>query len=440
MKINIIVKGKIDDSFQLGGSKSENTLKIPSVKIPEFEGSAVTHNIRELIKSSDLILFEDIVDFLNLGLAVYTIDQTVSRESYGYYHWNRYFSIYLPVANIEMWENVRKELEETLSFLSGDKWIINLRTRKPYNTSEEKRKDHKYDKVCLFSGGLDSFIGAIDLLNDSNVALVSHHKKGGKEKSAQQMLLNKLKEKNKDKLIKDFLFYVQPRKKVNKVLGGEDSQRARSFLYIVLGIAIAHSLGDDIPLYIPENGLISLNISLTKTRQGTYSTKTTHPYFLQRISDILKKLSINNSIINPYQFNTKGEMIVNAINKNLVRELFSNTISCSKPNHYVRWHKIDKQCGHCVPCIIRRAALKKAGLDRNNDYVKDLLTFDKSLNNSIGSDLRAFKIAIYKYLTLGKLSPFELLKNGALPPENISDYLGVVKRGLKEVNDFVTNS
>jgi hypothetical protein len=132
-------------------------------------------------------------------------------------------------------------------------------------------------------------------------------------------------------------------------------------------------------------------------------------------------------------------MTVISKNKDIVRQLFTHTISCSKPNHYRRWHKKDEiQCGHCVPCIIRRAALKKAGLDKKEDYIIDIHTFEKSHNRSTGSDLRAFKVAIHKYLTLGKLSPFDLLKNGALPPESISDYIGVLKRGLEEVNDFIT--
>ena len=438
MKINIIVKQSRKDSFTLNEDESNKVLLISSINSSGFDKSSISHNIKDLLDVSKIYPSEDIIDFLNLGLAIYTIDQTVSRKDYGYYHWNRYFLIHLPVLNLGKWNKVKKELEETLSFLSGDRWEIHFRERDNFYKKNPTKENYGIDKVCLFSGGLDSFIGAVDLLEDSNIALVGHHKKGGKEKHAQEILIQNLKKEYKNKKVLDFLFYVQPKKDRKVEFGGEDSQRARSFLYITLGIAIANSLGDNIPLFIPENGPISLNISLTNTRQGTYSTKTTHPYFINRIIKVLQSLSIDNQIINPFQFLTKGEMIMNSKNIKVAKKLASKTISCSKPDYYRRWHGKDNlHCGHCVPCIIRRAALNKAKMDSANDYVFDVKTFDSSYNNSIGADLHAFKIAIYRYIIKNKLNFFELLKSGALPPEHISDYLSVAKSGLSEVNDFL---
>ena len=99
-----------------------------------------------------------------------------------------------------------------------------------------------------------------------------------------------------------------------------------------LGIAVANSYGDTIPLYIPENGLISLNIPLTSSRIGSSSTRTTHPYFLDTLSKILIRLDIKNKIINPYQFLTKGEMITHSKNRNLISKFYNETVSCAHPN------------------------------------------------------------------------------------------------------------
>jgi hypothetical protein len=439
MKISIIVKTDKRDSYSLSESQSHKLITIPSVVSGDLESSAVSNDIQFIFKTHHLDFTEIGLDFLNLGLAVYTIDQLVSRDYYGYIRWNRYLSVHLPVYNLTKWKTVQKELEQTFSFLSGDKWEFNFRKRVKYNKKiNSSKNDFGIQGVSLFSGGLDSFIGVIDLLETSKIAVVGHHKKGGNEQSTQNLLFEELKKHYGDEKINKFLFFVQPDKSKNEDLGGEDTQRARSILYIALGIAVANSFGEKIPLYIPENGLISLNIPLTTNRQGTYSTKTTHPSFLGRLGNILEKLSISNEMINPYQFLTKGEMIINSKNIKLVKRLANQTISCSKPNYYRRWHNSDSiQCGTCVPCIIRRAALYKAKMDDPKNYVFDVRGFGNDTNGSIGADFHAFQIALHRYITKKKLGIFDVLKSGSVPAENILEFLSVTKRGLIEVNDFI---
>src|SRR3546814_20357732 len=72
----------------------------------------------------------------------------------------------------------------------------------------------------------------------------------------------------------------------------EDSQRARSLIFIAFGVLAATTLqdyhdGGEIPFFVCENGFIAINPPLTGTRLGSLSTRTAHPEFLNRIRDIL---------------------------------------------------------------------------------------------------------------------------------------------------------
>ncbi|MCT4640557.1 MAG: hypothetical protein N4A72_22860 [Bacteroidales bacterium] len=416
-----------------------NVIAIPSIIGDNAIQGSLSSNVSYFLKSRNLTLSEDTIDLLNLALAVYSLDQLVSRNEFGHYQWTRKFEISLPVLNIDKWNSISEDIEEALGFLSGDYWHISLSKRNEHcMESKLISTDVTFDKVCLFSGGLDSFIGAVKLLEEGDLALVGHHKKGGYEKASQQDLISSLKKAYKDRDIQDFLFYVQPSKKKEKDFKGEDTQRARSFLFLVLGVVVANTYGDNIPLYVPENGLISLNLPLTYSRQGTYSTKTTHPFFIDKFVSVMKALGINNEIINPYQFHTKGEMIKDSPREKLVIELFNKTISCSKPGYYKRWSKKGEvHCGHCIPCIIRRAALHKVGKDNPDDYVFDVKKFDTSYNKDKGADIHAFKIAIQRLIVQRKLNVFELLKSGNIPEGGINDYLELVRRGILEVDNFI---
>ena len=61
-------------------------------------------------------------------------------------------------------------------------------------------------------------------------------------------------------------------------------------------------------LLVPENGLIALNVPLDETRVGSFSTRTTHPFYLSLWNELLVGLGLNLSVKNPYWNKTKGEM------------------------------------------------------------------------------------------------------------------------------------
>src|SRR5262249_47198245 len=145
--------------------------------------------------------------------------------------------------------------------------------------------------------------------------------------------------------------------------------------------------------YVPENGLISLNVPLDPLRVGAWSTRTTHPFYMARWNDLLKHLLINTVATNPYRFKTKGEMLTGNANKSLLRRHVGETISCSSVTK-ARWHGLAPgHCGYCVPCLIRRAAIETAfGKDPTAYTIPDLTARALDSRSAEGEHIRSFQI------------------------------------------------
>ena len=224
------------------------------------ESQLVSSDITAVFRDNIITPVGPAADLADLAVSVYTADQIISREDEGYQGWSRHIRIHFPVANKELWDRVKTDLEDMLSFLSGDRWELIFRERA--NSRSEQipttRNPNNITKVSLLSGGMDSLIGAIDQLEiKEKVAFVSHYKRGT-EGSKQPKLIESLNTHYGNGSLFSFRFYVQPKQK-HLLASKEDTSRARSFLFLGLGLAVASALGDTIELIIPENGLISLN-------------------------------------------------------------------------------------------------------------------------------------------------------------------------------------
>ncbi len=390
---------------------------------------------------AEVSISSEMRDLLNLALFVYTIDQTVSRAKNGYLSWSRHLKCSFPVSDLEHWNRVKDKIEVLLSFLSGDKWEFVFRNRGVAETTVyTPLNDKNLTEVCLFSGGMDSFIGAIDLLESGKkIALVGHYKKGSPEHKTQETLEKAFQNTYGETSFELNQFYVQPNQKYPNA-EKEGSSRARSFLFIVLGVAKANSLGT-LSLIIPENGLISLNVPLTSTRLGSHSTRTTHPFYLHTFQEILRGLKIHNEIHNPYLFLTKGEMVEQCKNADFFKAFFQKTISCSHPD-VGRFHKVspNQHCGYCTPCIIRRAALKYVDM-QDDFYVIDILKNPPLQTQKRGSDYHSFKMAV---ANLKKRNPnhtlFHIMKSGALSflgQKALTDLKEMYIRGMEEVENLI---
>ena len=133
---------------------------------------------------------DEAIDMLYLSLAVFAVDRLILRET-GEDAWSRKIELYMPVLCVDKWNVCQLSVEEMLNFLTGDKWKIYFRERELTEIEKEAKKkwekvtvkNANISKICMFSGGLDSCIGALNLLCDkkdaSDMLFVSHYG-GGK--------------------------------------------------------------------------------------------------------------------------------------------------------------------------------------------------------------------------------------------------------------------
>lgn len=399
----------------------------------------VRNHIISEINSHGLTLSETAIDLVYLALAVFTADVRVKR-AYAEDSWTREFVLHLPVYSLTTWKSALPVLSQTLSFLTGDRWEFDLRSRESQQQGVKRAWSEALPQaVTLFSGGLDSFIGAIDLLEkQERVALVGQYG-SGTPNSTQERVRSTLETAYSGQTT-PLWFYVQPSSGEGEEF--EETMRSRSIVFLALGTAVAGAIGPDIPLFVPENGLISLNVPLTFARMGSLSTRTTHPYFISLYRSLLSSLGLNVGVELPYRFKTKGEMLREARNEKVLRLGARQTMSCSHPSAK-RFQKQSERrhCGYCVPCIIRRAAMKVAGLDFVKDYDHDVRVEGSKPDSAKGRDVRAFQIAIERIASLHSMEvAAEVLHSGPLPPEDVGEYAGVYQRGLIEVGNFLNGN
>jgi len=435
---NIVIQENTADPYQVASSSREAVIA-SNLGAGEF----VSSNINKHFLQVNLPVPVYCQDLLDFAISVYAADQVVSRADNGYQGWSRHIRIHFPVADPSAWEGIRAKLEQMLSFLSGDRWELVFRQKSPSTPVSFARAANDVSRVCLLSGGLDSLVGAIDLLEvGEKVAFVSHYKRGS-EGVRQPGIYSKLKERYPGRVLEN-RFYVQPNQQ-HADARKEDTSRSRSFLFLSIGLVMAHAYGAHVPLIVPENGLISLNVPLTPTRLSSHSTRTTHPHYFDLFRQVLDGLGIQNKIVNPYRFLTKGEMMDGCKNKPLLKSMVPETLSCSHPDvsRYVAGSTPGLNCGYCVPCIIRQAAEKKAGMKRGatTRYAFQIKYNPPSHSSGKGRDLRAFKMALEEIKNMPPHSlALRVLKSGPLPfvdRVELDKYLSLYSRGMAEDRNFL---
>lgn len=375
---------------------------------------------------------ESVIDLYRLAASIYIVDKSISRDE-SYDRWSRYLSLIFPVHDINKWESSKVRLIELLNFLTGDHWDIEFIQKEvnsppPDQKLVKKSKSIQAESVNLFSGGLDSFIGSLDTLAKStSVALVSHSTSA---KSIQQVLVEQLNTHFPKSEINLIQFPLQPTN------SKEDTTRSRSFLFLTLGTAVASGVGKQ-TFFVPENGLISLNVPLTPLRLGSLSTKTTHPNTLKLFNELLINIGIDVAVFNPYQFKTKGEMISDSADFEFLKSTFHLTMSCAHPAA-ARFDSRppNQNCGYCLPCLIRRASLYRNGLDIAEQYIYDVQqgSFQRRTGKTT-HDLHAVLYGIENYDGANSLS--KVVSTGSLNPSDISAFVDLYGRGMTELSNFL---
>lgn len=318
-------------------------------------------------------------DLYIIALSIHGLDKRVSRSMFEDC-WTRDISVSIPVLQFESWHGTEASWNNMLSFLTGDRWDISFRPTKAI-CSHHKRKSRviidisRCDSVSLFSGGLDSFCGAINLLDGGLSPCLVGHNEYPKLRPVQERFATSFRKyyPEQDSHFIGFTAgaYAPRSFATGDVLAGiENTSRGRSLLFLSFALTIAGILGKETPVYIPENGFIGVNVALTSSRMGTCSTRTTHPFFIRSFKTILLSVGIKNPIENFFAYNSKREIVCLVKERPAFLDGFKDTISCSHPCQ-ARYNKVGSRkypinCGYCYPCLIRKSSL--LDVDDVGDY------------------------------------------------------------------------
>jgi 7-cyano-7-deazaguanine synthase in queuosine biosynthesis len=345
------------------------------LSVSKEEKATLNIDFKTLLPFANLVE-DQVLDFFIITSAVYGIDRFVDRKINSVDGWSREFKVSFPVSNTNKWKGVNIKLQELLSFLTGDYWQVEFHMSKFIFPKEnlDTRYSKTFSQVNLFSGGLDSLIGALDFLKSKpkeNILFVSHYdsQMGGPKKD-QKDLIEKL------NILYPKQFVNLPSLKValeESTEIRETTFRSRSILF--LGIAVLVAKAKNVSkIKVPENGTVSLNYPLSASRRSSCSTRTTHPFVIEKTVSILSDIGVQIEIQNPYEFNTKGEMVRECKDSTNLLKLVEISNSCGKRGHRAHWEdgkKDSSHCGICMPCIYRQASLST---------IKDKTTYGHSIN------------------------------------------------------------
>lgn len=388
---------------------------------------------------------ERAIDLVLLAAMVHAGDTRVSRSVNAQDGWTREIDLYVPMSAPQVWNNQRQSIDALLGFLTGDRWRVFFRARTTRTAAlavePQRSSNDGLTEVSLLSGGLDSLVGAIDLLEKGKCPLFVSHYWDGETAKAQTQLLRALEKHYSGHGIKSLRVRLGFDRHHLDTGETEATQRGRSFLVYALAVLVASSFDRSMPVNIPENGLIALNVPLDPLRLGALSTRTAHPHFvagMRRITDVTQ-LSVGFS--NRYRHMTKGEMVSGCADVAFLSKVVAHSMSCSSPAKARYKGLSPRHCGYCVSCLIRRASLQ-SGLpieDPTLYMVENLYSKTLASNRVEGKHVRSFQLMAERIRQDPGLAKILVYKPGPLidAHDEIPKYADVFRRGVLEVDSLL---
>lgn len=293
-------------------------------------------------------------ELLTVGLAVLSIERSLP----GYLGTNRpvAFDVKLGLEEPDRWTSKAIDaLIELLRFQGDATWrwsFEKIKKMSSVDTDATTTDEGAIDRVVLFSGGLDSTSGIATLRSKAErIQLASHYSK----------------QKTTQLAIADILGYKRPTQA--RIVRRDLGARGRTFLYrsfyfLCFGAAVASSYGVKNIVQF-ENGVLATAIPPSP---AYFMTRHAHPT-VHRHSEFIFSQILGGTwrIDNPFLRMTKRECVDamrTAVGSKLSDELIKRTETCWYVNSYQFRANRKKQngmpCGVCIPCIIRRTAIKAA--------------------------------------------------------------------------------
>ncbi|NHM28098.1 hypothetical protein G7K71_14135 [Desulfofundulus sp. TPOSR] len=322
--------------------------------------------------SSVYYLPDRIRDLLEIAAYVFAADRMIKRgeiDSLEYHAWARSFHFFVKVRDFEFWQkpNIQNKLNEALSFMTGDleyKFTFQPGHSTPptslFDKKEFKVEHGRNTSIILFSGGIDSLVGAIERLEQTNdlICLVSHITQPGTKKTVAQLF--KALEEHYPNRVRHYSF--------NCSLTGsnkarEETQRTRAFLYTSIAFALACAYSQK-EFFVYENGVTAINFPRRQYLMNARASRTTHPKTIALLEDLFSEMEGSRvRIRTPFLWKTKTDVLT-LLKKYRRERLITSTVSCSKTYQNMT---MVTHCGGCYQCIDRRFAIYSAELDDIDD-------------------------------------------------------------------------
>lgn len=354
-------------------------------------------------------LSEHEADLLDIATAVFGTDRLAPRPSgspdtHEFAHsmdWRRTILVQIPVRDASFWieSRITSSITNVLEELTDDKWLLEFVESSPVKRKlVQKRFPAAHDQpAALFSGGLDSLAGTLlYAVSHKQVPCLVSISSNSQVTHQQRALIGALRKRFSD-VPEHLVLQVH-----NKTTRGKKTsdlakrQRARSFLYYVVAALVARRMRSN-SILVFENGITSLNLPISPLLTSTRATRTTHPLVLFAFEKMVRLVLQWDSfeILSPHLHDTKAEMVARIADAHY---LIEQTTSCA------RMRMMNKWCGTCTACILRRqvfwaANLPELDLREREKYREDI--FHSFMDESIPTDRRWYFLATLDHV--GKL-------------------------------------
>jgi 7-cyano-7-deazaguanine synthase in queuosine biosynthesis len=378
------------------------------------------------------------VDLVRLAVLVFLTDRSVCRDQGPGVRWDRDLSLTVPVSDADVWTTAADALEYHLHVLTGDRWTLAFEQERP----RKKRSVAEVEPapiVCLFSGGADSFAGAVAAHAKTGVppVLVSHWD-FSEISGVQNNLVRRLEKLWGTGPEHERIEVTRWSRQVGSgsKFRDEKSRRSRSLLFLSLGLAVAAARGAE--LWMSENGFTSINPPLAPERRGSLTTRTTHPAFLGGLTETARAVGLTVRLLNPFDDQTKGAVIRDcaaSLPKGNASSLLSATHSCGKPSWFPGYRQ-SHHCGLCFGCLVRRGAFVAAGVKDRTLYIEEDLRGD-SRRQDFASGTRMKTVQATRYRLRRGYDERDILSLGLPDRIPVRAAVQLVNDGLRELGPVV---
>jgi DpnII restriction endonuclease/queuosine biosynthesis protein QueC len=371
--------------------------RMPSHRVHKFhcDPSRREHNVNielpHLIKQVNCHFPDRIKDLLEIAGYIYAADRMTKRgnpSQVEYHSWSREFHFFIKVRDHKFWKkkSIAENLNKLLSFVSGDlsynftfvaegKDVGQVNLFDNENISIDKKEN---SAIALFSGGLDSLAGALDLLNkpNQNLILISHQSNNFAVTNIQKGIFNLL-DKDFPGRLQRFPFTCS----LHGERAVEETQRTRIFLYTCIAYSLM-SLADEKTIYVFENGMTSINFPKRQDMMNARSSRTTHPQTIFLLEQFFSGISPTPINVKQPFFNLTKTEVFEKIKKFGKLNYLNSTITCTKTFNISKKTSPSFHCGECSQCIDRRFASFSSSVDDyeviyDTDILKDSMKDDE---------------------------------------------------------------